>query len=75
MRKIKNINFIARAEIDDEMVNGSPNTYGVLQVYSADEDDIITEISELKVDPCGIDKMIKLLEATKESIFKLANNE
>ena len=73
MRKIKNIDFVVRTDIDDEMVNGSSNTYGVLQVHNADEHDIITEISELKLDPCGIDEFIKLLEATKEQIFKQSN--
>jgi len=73
MREIKDIKFIVRTDVDDEMIDGSSNTYGVLQVRNVDEDDVITEISELKVTPDEIDELISLLEATKKLIFKQAN--
>lgn len=65
-KEIENINFVVRTDVDN---NGSSDTYGVLQVHNVNEHGI----SELELNPDEIDEFIKLLEDTKELIFKQAN--
>lgn len=64
-KEIKNIKFVVRTDINDSRAD----TFGVLQVRNVGEDDI----SELEVNPDEIDELIKLLEATKELIFRQTN--